>query len=190
VPQEVRTPVSSTWLAIASAVIVALLSSTLTYLTTRRLHGRADRLAQVTKQISELYGPLHALSRASEASWVQFRNSVGPDKAIFGNPRVSLGAEEVAAWKYWITYVFMPLNRKMFEVILDKTHLIEGEELPACLVDFCAHVNGYEVTLARWEAEDYSVLGSLIDHPGSELHDYLSGMYRMLKQKQGELLAR
>ena len=76
----------------------------------------------------------------------------------------------------------------MFDIILSKTDLIEGDEMPRSLVDFCAHVTGYEVTLAHWEDGDYSNLGSVVDHPGSALNEDIETKYRELKLRQRALL--
>ena len=84
---------------------------------------------------------------------------------------------EVRAWQYWLKHVFMPINRTMFDTILAKTDLIEGDEMPQSFVDFCAHVNGYEVTLAQWADDDYSNLGSVINHPGSALEVHVEATY-------------
>jgi hypothetical protein len=156
---------TTAWIAAAAAAAVALMSAFLTYNTTRRLSRRSDQIAFVGRQLSELYGPLLALSRATNASWAEFRKRYGADRERLFAPQISPLEEDVYAWKYWLRYVFMPINRRMFDAILTKTDLIEGSEIPQCFVDFCAHVTGYEVTLAQWEDGDYSILGSVIRPP-------------------------
>jgi hypothetical protein len=162
------------------------MSAFLTYNTTRRLSRRSDQIAFVGRQLNELYGPLHALSSASNASWVEFRKRYGADRVSLFSSRTPR-EDEVEAWKYWLKCVFMPINRRMFDAILTKTDLIEGPEMPQCFVDFCAHVTGYEVTLARWEDGDYSSLTSVINHPRS-IDDYIKMKYHDLKMRQIALL--
>ncbi|GAA3348918.1 hypothetical protein GCM10020358_69200 [Amorphoplanes nipponensis] len=96
--------------------------------------------------------------------------------------------KEIEGWKYWLEHVFMPLNRRMLETLLSNTDLIEGDQIPECLLSFCAHVNGYEVVLARWAEGDETELTSVIDHPGDSLHEHIAGMYRQLKRSQVDLL--
>ena len=160
------TLLNTAWIAAAAAAVVALMSAFLTYNTTRRLSRRSDQIAFVGRQLSESYGPLLALSRASNASWVEFRKMYGAERQSLFTKGVPPDEEDLHAWKYWLKYVFMPINRRMFDAILAKTDLIEGDEMPQCFVDFCAHVTGYEVTLAQWEDDDYSSIGSVINHPG------------------------
>lgn len=97
-------------------------------------------------------------------------------------------SEAAQAWGYWLKNVFMPINRKMLDAILSKADLIDGIELPQCLIDFCAHVTGYEVTLAQWEDGDFSNLGSIVNHPGVPFSQYVEANYQELKKKQTALL--
>ena len=176
------------WIAALAATVVALISAFLSYNTTRRLSRQSDQIAFVNRQLSEFYGPLQALSRASAASWIEFRKRYGVGRqSLFarGTPPTD---EEVHAWKYWLKHVFMPMNRRIFDTILAKADLIEGDEMPQVFVDFCAHVTGYEVTLAQWEDGDYSRLVSVINHPGPAFHDHIEMMYRKLKMHQTALL--
>ena len=175
--------------AVGSALVVAVVTSVLTYLTTKRLSRRESQISHVSKQIASLYGPLHALSKSGEASFNEFRKEYGQGRLhLLDDPELPASEAELDAWKYWLKHVFMPINRKMVEVLMANTDLIEGDDIPNSLLLFCAHVNGYEVTLARWAEDDFSRLTSVIDHPGDELHVHIAETYRRLKQKQRDLL--
>jgi hypothetical protein len=179
---------TTAWIAAASAAIVALISAFLTYNTTRRLSRRNDQITFVGRQLGELYGPLYALSQASSNSWSEFRKKYGADRPYLFTDGVVPSEDDVRAWKYWLPHVFMPLNRRMFDVILARTDLIDGEEMPQCFIDFCAHVTGYEVTMAQWADGDYSTLASVINHPGSSFHRHVEMKYKELKKRQMTLL--
>lgn len=179
---------TAAWIAAASAVVIALTSAFLTYTTTRRLTRRSNQVMFVNRQPSELYGPLHALSRASNVSWFEFRKKYFADRKYFFDVTTPPTEEDINAWKYWVRNVFMPLNKRMFEAILAKTDLIDENVMPKCFIDFCAHVTGYEVTLARWEVGDYSDLISVINHPGSSFHKDIQLKYEELKRRQANLL--
>jgi hypothetical protein len=120
------------------------------------------------------------------ASWLEFRKKYGADRRVLLSRDMS--PDEIRAWQYWLKHVFMPINRRMFDIILAKTDLIEGDEMPQSFVDFCAHVSGYEVTLAQWADDDYSNLGSVINHPGSALEVHVEATYKELKLRQRALL--
>ena len=98
--------------------------------------------------------------------------------------------EQRAVWARWIGSVFMPVNKRSYEVIVTKAHLLEGEEMPQCLLDFCAHVAGYEAILNSWDNGDYSVVGSLLDYPGAPYLDYIRETFVALKKRQQVLLRR
>lgn len=179
---------TTAWIAAAAAAVVAVVSAFLTYNTTKRLSRRSDQIAFVGRQLSELYGPLLALSKSSRASWLEFVKLYrGGHPALFDD-ETPLDDHVINAWRYWVRHVFMPLNRKMFDIILAKTDLIEGGKMPDSFIVFSAHVTGYEVVLARWEDGDYSILTSVNNHPGRKFDDYLEATYKALKLRQTALL--
>ena len=88
----------------------------------------------------------------------------------------------------WFTHVFMPLNRRASELILSRTDLIVEDTIPGPLIQLCAHVAGYEVTLKRWEKNDYQEPGAFTRHPGENLLEYVRETLRELKKQQAKLL--
>lgn len=101
--------------------------------------------------------------------------------------------EEAAAWRAWMTIVFMPLNRKMMDVIVAHGDLIVDEAMPHCLAEFCAHVAGYEPIIAHWSAEDFESC-SAEDHLSvvlfpKEIYGYVDQTFAGLKRRQSQLLA-
>lgn len=172
--------------AIAS-VLVALVAGLLTYRNSRKLGVRQDQLARLNAQLEELYGPLFALSQASTAVFTAFRERHEHGPAYV--PGAELTAEQREVWAQWMTTVFMPINRRSYEIIVTKAHLLEGDEMPKFLLDFCAHVAGYEAVLQRWEDGDYSDVGSLLDHPGEPYLHYIRDSFVTLKKRQQALLA-
>jgi hypothetical protein len=179
---------ATAWIAAAAAVVAALMSALLAYNTTRRLSRRTDQIAFVGRQLSELYGPLHALSMSNTASWREFLKLYRANRWVLFDPENPPNDLIVKAWVSWVTHVFMPINRKMFDIILAKTDLIEGNEMPDCFIRFSTHVTGYEVVLARWEEGDYSILTSVNNHPGRVFDKYIATTYKQLKSRQQMLL--
>jgi hypothetical protein len=179
---------TAAWIAAVSAAVVSLMSAFLTYNATRRLSRRSDQIAFVGRQLSELYGPLYALAKASSMSWAEFMRKHGAGRGYLFDDRTRQDEDLVREWTYWLRNVFMPINRKILDALLSKADLIDDIEMPQCLTDFCAHVTGYEVTLAKWEDKDFSAIGSIVNHPGSPFHDYVEEKYKELKIRQASLL--
>jgi len=178
-------------IATVSALVLALITSGLTYLATKRHATRANRFAYSSRQLSELYGPLHALERASYSYYKELERMYGEGQGrqflvsdLTGSPSGDL----LNVWKYSVRHVFMPINRRIFDLIITKTDLLEDDEMPQCLVNFCAHVTGYEVTLARWDDGDFSVLVSVVQHPSEEFARYLQSTYSSLKKRHAKEL--
>jgi hypothetical protein len=178
---------TATWIAAAAAALVALISVLLTYITTKQLTRRSEQIAFVGRQLSEFYGPLLALSRAGLASWTEFRRRYGEDRISLFPSQAAPDAQDVRAWKYWLMYAFMPINRRMLEIILARMDLVEGE-IPQCFIDFCSHVTGLEVTLAQWEDGDYSSLSLVAQHPGASFDSHIRERYEELRRRQAALL--
>jgi hypothetical protein len=86
--------------------------------------------------------------------------------------------------------VLQPGNKRTYDLIVSKAHLLLDDGMPPCLLTFCAHVAGFDVIIERWKSGDYSEHLSVVSHPGSELNDYVRAAFRSLKQTQSRLLER
>jgi hypothetical protein len=175
-------------LSLGIPATVAVVGYFLTYRNNLRLSRRKDRLDRVTRQLSDFYGPLFATASASDASWHTFREQVRPGGAFWDRPGPPPTPEEQAAWRLWMTTVFMPLNRQMRDVIVDHADLLDEERIPELLLEVCAHVAAYEAVLRRWEESDYSEHITSINFPADELLWYAREGVRRLKAEQNRLL--
>jgi hypothetical protein len=177
------------WLAPTATILAAIMAAVLTYRNSVRLNQKRNRLARVNLQLEQLYGPLFALSLAIDSAWKAMMKKHRPSAqtSLVGGQAPT---EDHQVWVDWITNVFMPLNRQMVEVIVHNAHLLssEGDTMPQCLLDLCAHVAGYEVVLKNWESGDFSQLLSLSLHPTDALLDYSVRTFRALRKEQAELL--
>lgn len=178
---------TSALIAALTAAAVALLSAFMTYIITKRSTRHSDQITFIGKQLGEFYGPLLALSQASLTAWAEFKRTYGDDRSSLFPSRLSTTGHELESWKYWLKYVFMPINRKMLDIVLSKMDLIEGD-IPQCILDFCRHVTSLEVTLAQWEDSNYSSLSVVAQHPGAPFDNYIEKKYNELKARQGALL--
>jgi|SRR4051812_14117028 hypothetical protein len=96
--------------------------------------------------------------------------------------------EELNTWRLWMTTVFMPINHRMYELILSKSNLLIKLQIPESLLLLSAHVAAYQAVLERWKNKDYSEHTSLIEYPNEKLLDYARSSFQALKAEQAELL--
>lgn len=169
-------------------VMVAVLGAALAYRNSRRLQEHDKQLQRVNAQLEELYGPMLALTFVSARNFGVAIEYAARDEKCHpsddGKPEM-----ELDIWEDWVRAVFMPANRQMMTVIATKAHLIiDGETFPECLLDFGAHVAGYEAIVRRWDRGDYSKVFSPLRHPDTALHQYLDKSFRHLRNRQAELL--
>lgn len=165
-------------------VFLALLGYLATYLNNLQLSRRKDRLERVNKQLSELYGPMFSLTNASNSAWKGFRKDHRPEGAYFG-PGIS--DDDLKAWRLWMSVVFMPINVKLYDIILNKSDLLIETDMPSSIQKFCAHTVAYQAVLEKWKNEDYSEHLSVIGYPG-EIEEYARESYIKLKAEQAILL--
>ena len=109
-----------------------------------------------------------------------------PNKTFF-HSEPPPNEEELAAWRLWMSEVFIPLNLQMERAIIENGDLIIGEGMPKCFVDLCAHVAAYKPVIKKWELGDYSTNKSEIAFP-EELRPYVTEMYLKLKTEQAKLV--
>jgi hypothetical protein len=174
-------------------VVAAVVGYFVKYRVDLRLAQRNDRLERINRQLSEFYGPLLALTRSSGQSWQAFRQRYRPPGSeSFWKSDPPPTTEDAVAWRLWMTTVFMPVHRRMMELVLERADLIEEPEMPPSLLDLCAHVNGYQAILKEWEKGEISTARedniSVVNFPGQELAEYAAAAFGRLKAEQAELL--
>lgn len=153
----------------------------------RDFQRRLDQLNRVNDQLRLLYGPLHALSRAGDQSWLAFRKRHRPQGAFWGVPGDPPTRADETAWRHWMKTVFMPLNLKMEELILTQAHLLEGASLDESMVLLCAHVESYKTVLQRWENQDFADHVAPVVFP-ERFPEEVTAVYATLRARQKELL--
>src|SRR3954447_9762693 len=159
-------------MAAAVAAVVAVFGAIAAYANGLRLARRKDRLDRVNRQLGEFYGPLFSLSAAANRSWTEFRREHRPGGAYWDQARPPT-EDEAVVWRTWITTVFMPLNRRMRDVVVGHADLIVEDDIPQCLLDLCAHVSAYEAILAQWERDDFHENKPPLPFPRQALNDYV-----------------
>jgi hypothetical protein len=167
---------------------VAVLGFFIAYVVNLRLAERADQLERLSRQLSDFYGPLFALVKATDISWRAFRANHRPTGSFWGDPGDPPSEADAAAWRLWMSLVFMPLNRKMRDLVVTQAHLLDQDKVPDCLLELCAHVSTYEAILGQWAEGDFSQHVSAVPFPRRALTNYAVESFGPLKSKQHDLL--
>ena len=162
-------------------IILAFAGYLVTFLSTRMMARRADRLRLVNERLNDFYGPLYV---ASQAGNIAYRSLLKKQGKTQSEPILD---EEMKEWVLWMTTIFMPLNDIREKIIIEKAHLIVEEEMPLCLLDFVTHVVGYKALLSKWANGDYSERRSTIGWPPA-FDSYVERSYKALKAEQTHLL--
>ncbi|MFB7756931.1 hypothetical protein ACFC18_46280 [Streptomyces sp. NPDC056121] len=178
-------------LPLVVTVFVAATGYAATYLTNLRLERRKEHLDRVNRQLGELYGPLYAQAEAVDRAWHKF---VAVSGNVWARP-FPVTSEQAAAWRLWMSTVFMPLNRRMVETVISHADLLRETTIPEPLKELCAHVACYEPLVARWQEDGFDSV-DFEDHvsiagnfPRIGLYAYLRSSFESLKLEQERLLA-
>jgi hypothetical protein len=162
-------------------VILAFVGYLATFLSTRMLERRRDKLDLVNRRLNEFYGPLYVASQAGNIAYRSLLKKQGKTQSF------PILDDEMKEWVLWMTTIFMPLNDVREKIIIEKAYLIIEEQMPHCLLDFVTHVVGYKAVLAKWARDDFSERRSTIGWP-PEFDVYVERSYAALKAKQTQLL--
>lgn len=168
-------------------VVLAFVGYLVTYFRSLKLAQRKELLEHTQKQLRLLYGPLYGLINSSSTVYREFVAAERPGKKYYWDKDDPPNDEQAAKWRHWITEIFMPMNAKMVEIILENSDLIEEDEMRQCFRDLCAHYYGYQAILKAWDANDFSQHLSLLHFPGQEIHDYVESRFQILKKRQAEI---
>src|SRR5438093_1214671 len=118
----IQTVLTSTFIAAVIAVFVK-------YIIDLRIVRRNDRLARLNEQLKNLYGPLLACVSASETTWLKFGSTWNPPRQHFWRDDIPLTPQEIERWRLYIGEVFMPINIRAENAILQNMHLLEEKSL-------------------------------------------------------------
>ena len=173
--------------AIIIGVLIAVIPAALGYIASYVDGIRKDRLAFINDQIEKLYGPLHALAQANDATWKEFV-ATGPD---WNN----LPKEQVTLWRVWMQKVFQPLNVKIERTIVDNAQLVVGDNLPGVFQTVIAHTEAYKALISTWKPEDIDDLKTYTSRPANavslpfpdKLDRCVGPIYTALKKRQEAL---
>jgi hypothetical protein len=178
-------------------VLIAVIPAALGYIFSSFDSVRRERLEFTNNQIEKLYGPLYALTQASNVAWDEFVASNWPGspetRRYFFERDPPPTIEETAQWRHWMKTVFQPLNLRSESIIVDNSQLIVGNELPRTFQLLIAQTEAYKSVISSWSEADRSFqlkyvssrcnTVSGINYP-KEIGECVSKTYVNLKRQQ------
>ena len=172
-------------------IVLAFVGYMITYLNNLRLSQHKDRIDRVNRQLGEFYGPLFALVNASQITRMKFLEKYADGRTSFfkSEKKIKHSEKDLKTWRHWMKTVFMPINIRIYELILSKSDLLIESNMPICLVELCAHVASYRVVLEQWEQNNFSEHIALVSFP-KEINDYAKKSFVLLKSEQEKLLGK
>ena len=146
-PSEDARESSSAGSAIVIGVLIAVIPAIIGYVWSYADGIRKDRLAFTNDQIEKLYGPLHGLAQANDATWCQFTTSGNaPDWN-------HLTKENVTLWRVWMPKVLQPMNVKFEKTIVSNSQLLVGDKIPLLFQRIIAHTEAYRALISTWSGD-------------------------------------
>ncbi|MFE0105255.1 hypothetical protein [Streptomyces sp. NPDC059009] len=180
--------------AAITTVLLAFVGYLVTYLNGLRLAQRQERLARINRQLSELYGPLLALTEINSRVYGAFSDRHprpdGRSPLQHAPDETPLTDEELAEWRLWLTKVFLPNHQAMRDVLVTKADLLREPHMPPVLLEVYAHASWDELTAARWDQGDLTLEQPPEPFPMTEMRRYVRDNFDQLKQEQAALLGR
>jgi hypothetical protein len=180
-----------------TAVFVAVLAGSVTalgWLANYLLSARADRrgreaealLRHTERQLEELYGPLAFLVIEGRQTFRDLLASLGRNYVF--RPGGTLPDNELKTWLFWVDNDLLPRNEQIKRILMDKTHLIDRDEMPASYVAFLDHHNSWKINHLRWQKEQvpYSFRSS-VNWP-KEFEDDVIDTFGRLKARHATIL--
>jgi hypothetical protein len=139
-------------MAIFIPLIVAVIAALCAYIFNIQIERKRAYLKRTSDQLQYLYGPLRALTFASNAAWSAFIQQYGSERQLLFEID-PINSDQIRRWRQWMISVFAPLHEKMEKIIIENTHLIEGD-MPQEFGLLLAHIASYKAVIARWSEEN------------------------------------
>ncbi|MBK0374732.1 hypothetical protein ACF07U_10165 [Streptomyces californicus] len=170
----------------AAGIVIAILAYWLNHRSEVDRSLRKERINWVSSQLKDLYGPLLVLAETNERAWREYRRTYfppDPEESSEGSLTESMST----LWHIWVENFFAPRAQQIREIVTARGDLIIEREMPAVVLEFCAHAATYDALLADWGTTSVNE-STLIRHPGSAFLSYVRESYIALKAEQEELL--
>jgi len=143
----------------------------------------------VTWQVKELYGPLLMCITATQSAWMAMVSQHSPDgtpESFQAAVRRDPQGVQAKAYRDWVREVFMPLNSKAADVLMERVDLLEAQAVDPSLQKLVAHVSVLKVIIKQWAQGDLAA-ASVVSYP-EDLLQKIQQEYLQVKRRQAYLL--
>lgn len=168
---ELNTPLIVAFVAAAVTAVGWMVNFVLSGYRERQKQRATASLKFIERQLEELYGPLAFLILEGKRSMQDLREQV--DRDVLPSNNISTSFESLTdkiqrekqsasvtkdekylpLWIFWAENDFLPRNEKMKELLMNKTHLIDGDRMPESYLLFINHVDSWRLKHLRWLKE-------------------------------------
>jgi hypothetical protein len=173
-------------IAAAGAIVVAVIGYIATSRNDRRRREAEAQLKHTERQLEELYGPLAFLVIEGRRTFIDLLDSL--HRPFVFRERRALSDVDLKTWLFWAENDLMPRNQKIEEILMAKTHLIEGDHMPAVYEAFLDHHNSWKVNHLRWKADGTEYGWHSKTHWPAEFEEDVLSTFRLLKARHALLL--
>ena len=144
-----ETPVYVAIVAGIFTVIGWIVNHQLSHLRDEKARRHNASLIYIERQLEELYGPLSFLIHEGRRTFEDLLDTLGrPNVFTEGE---ELPEDELQTWMFWAENAFLPKNQRIKELLMTKTHLIEGGCFPESHIEFLDHHNSWMINHERWK---------------------------------------
>lgn len=181
-----ETPVIVATIAASVAIVGWVANHILSGYREKRNNQLISSLKYTERQLEELYGPLYFLILEGKRSIIDLLETLGRNY-VFLKDEI-LPENELKLWLFWIENDFFPRNDNICKLLMTKTHLIDGSEIPKSYLSFLDHYNSWKIKHLRWKKEGVKYSWrSKIDWPPEFEEDIIS-TFKTLKAKHTNFL--
>jgi hypothetical protein len=145
---------------------------------------RSEALDRLNSQLGDLYGPVRMLRYAGETAFLTFKKKYFPDRPELFWKDIEPSDEDYTAWRVWLKFTLMPINKHIERLLLENGDLIEGREIPKAVLDFLAHVSALDAVIAQWDQGNFKDFKSGIRYP-TEFNEHIEKTYHLLVRRRG-----
>jgi hypothetical protein len=145
------TTLISTAIATAFAAIGWVVNYILTGYRDRENQRSTASLKFIERQLEELYGPLVFLAWEGRRTFEDLKETLGRSEAEGIFPLRS--DQERDLWLFWFDKDLLPRHTKVQELLMAKTHLIEGAKMPDSYLQFLDYHNALKIDYLRWKEQ-------------------------------------
>jgi hypothetical protein len=96
------------WITTLVTIALAIVGYVVKYMNDLAIVRRKDQLERVNRQLSDLYGPLYALTKVGTKTWLMFYENYAPNSDVFFSGDLEPSLEQEESFRIWITTRMLP----------------------------------------------------------------------------------